>query len=233
MTITPLLLGVVGSHAYGMAREDSDVDRLGVYAVPTVELHGLHPPTGKRATQPTTNPDLTLHEAAKFASLCLATNPTALELLRLPGELYEVRTPLGQQAIDIRGRFLSAQRVRDAYLGYATQQFKHLADRSRFPDVPVSRIAKHARHLLRLVEQGTHLWATGQLEVRVQDPQRVFDFGERVGASDTEAARWVMVRAEETFARVATVLPDSPDERAVESWLHTVRAAHYQRPGVA
>lgn len=229
---TPLLLGVVGSHAYGMARQDSDVDRLGTYAAPTLELHGLRPPTGKRATRHTTNPDVTLHEAGKFASLCLAGNPTVMELLWLPADLYEVRTKLGQRAIEIRDSFLSAPRVRDAYLGYATQQFKRLSDRGRFPDVPVARIEKHARHLLRLVEQGTHLWATGRLEVRVEDPQRVFDFGRRA-VEDVEAAQWVLSRAELTFDRVATVLPGAPDERAVESWLHDVRAAHYNRAAVA
>lgn len=229
---TPLLLGVVGSHAYGMVREDSDIDRLGVYAAPTIELHGLHPPTGKRATRHTTNPDVTLHEAAKFAALCLAGNPTVMELLWLPDDLYEVRALLGQRAIEIRSRFLSAKRVRDAYLGYATQQFKRLSDSGRFPDVPVARIEKHARHLLRLIEQGTHLWATGRLEIRVPDPERVFDFGRRV-AVDVEPAQWVMTRAEETFNRVATVLPDEPDERAVESWLLDVRAAHYDRRTVA
>ncbi|MGH3924041.1 MAG: DNA polymerase beta superfamily protein [Pseudonocardiaceae bacterium] len=203
-----------------------------MHAAPTIELHGLHPPTGKQATRHTTNPDLTLHEAGKFAALCLAGNPTVTELLWLPDDLYEVRTPRGDHLIGIRGKFLSAKRTRDAYLGYATHQFRRLENSGRFPDVPVTRIEKHARHLLRLVEQGTNRWVTGRLALWVTDPQRVFDFGHRVGAGDVDAARWVMARAEHTFDHTPTVLPDAPDEKAVTEWLLAVRAAHYQPPPV-
>ena len=182
-----LLLGIVGSHAYGMARPDSDIDRLGVYAAPTIEFHGLRPPTGKQATRHTTDPDLTMHEAAKYAGLALACNPTVMELLWLPS--YELCTTLGGRLIELRSSVLSAKRVSDAYLGYATQQFKQLERAGRFPNVPVSRIAKHGRHLLRLTEQGTHLWVTGQLVLKVPDAKRVFDFGDRVADGDVDAAR--------------------------------------------
>ncbi|MDO0929270.1 nucleotidyltransferase domain-containing protein [Streptomyces sp. TG1A-8] len=121
-----LLSGIVGSTAYGLARAGSDVDRLGVFAVPTPELHGLHRPGESYVT---TGPDRTLHEAAKWCRLALGGNPTATELVWLPDELYEVRTPLGDELIGIRGSLLCAQRVRDAYLGYATQQFRRLRAR--------------------------------------------------------------------------------------------------------
>lgn len=80
---TVLLAGVVGSHAYGMNRPGSDVDRLGVYAVPTIELHGITPPTGRAATLTSHDPDWAAHEAGKYANLCLGGNPTALELMWL------------------------------------------------------------------------------------------------------------------------------------------------------
>lgn len=226
---TTLLLGIVGSHAYGMANESSDVDRLGVYAAPTVAFHGLHPPTGKQATRHTTDPDLTMHEAAKFAGLALAGNPTIMELLWLPTEMYEQTTLLGEQLVSLREKVLSARRVADAYLGYATQQFYRLRNTGRFPDVPTSRIAKHGRHLPRLVEQGTHLWVTGQLVLQVPDAKRIFDFGDRVATGDVEAAEWVITRARETFDNSPTVLPSEPDIAAVESWLLTVRAECYDR----
>lgn len=224
MTETVLLSGVVGSTAYGLAGPDSDVDRLGVYAVPTVELHGLHPPDGKRASRVRTSPDVTLHEARKFVSLCLAGNPTVSELLWLPVELYEVRTALGWDLRDLRRSFLSAPRVRDAYLGYATQQFRRLSKSGRFPDVPRSRIEKHARHLMRLVEQGCELWVTGELSIRVRSPERFHEFGRMVADGDVDAASSVLARGEATFDRCATALPAEPDEAAVEAWLRRVRA---------
>lgn len=225
--VNTLLLGVVGSHAYGMARPDSDVDTLGVYAEETIKFHGLNPPTRDQATKHTTNPDLTMHEAGKFARLALASNPTVMELLWLPK--YTEASALGYRLVGLRRQFLSQRLVKDSYLGYATQQFVKLKQAGRFPDVPVARIAKHARHLLRLVEQGTHLWVTGTLVLKVPDAQRVFDFGDRVADGDTEAAKWVLRRAEETFAHSATVLPTEPDTAAVESWLLDVRAAYYPR----
>lgn len=73
---TVLLAGVVGYTAYGFAHAGSDVDRLGLYAAPTEELHGLHRPAESHVT---TGPDVTLHEAAKWCRLALSCNPTASE----------------------------------------------------------------------------------------------------------------------------------------------------------
>lgn len=115
-----LLSGIVGSTAYGLAGPDSDVDRLGLYAAPTAHFHGLRPPTGRAASVVTTSPDATFHEALKYVTLALTVNPTVTELLWLPDHLYETRTALGDELIGIRGCLLSAKRVRDAYLGYAT-----------------------------------------------------------------------------------------------------------------
>jgi predicted nucleotidyltransferase len=115
-----LLSGIVGSTAYGLAHAGSDVDRLGVFAAPTEQLLGLHRP---KESHVGTAPDRTLHEAAKWCRLALGGNPTAMELVWLPAELYEVRTPLGDELTGIRTSLLCAQRVRDAYLGYARQQF--------------------------------------------------------------------------------------------------------------
>ena len=223
---TTLLSGITGSRAYGMARPDSDTDRHAIFAAPTVEFHGLHLPIGKKATICRHEPDVTLHEAGKAVALLLNGNPTMGELLWLPPECYETRTPWGDALIDKRSAFLCAPRVRDAYLGFARQQFDRLDKAGRFPDVPVSRIAKHARHLLRLVDQGTRLWVTGELQVRVSDPQTYFDFGERV-LTKPEAAQGVLARAELTFAQTATVLPAEPDIAAVENWLLDVRADFY------
>ncbi|MFC6884518.1 MULTISPECIES: DNA polymerase beta superfamily protein [Actinomadura] len=228
-----LLAGIVGSTAYGLAGPGSDIDRLGVYAAPTVAFHGLNPPTGRDATTVTTRPDVTFHEAGKYASLALNVNPTVTELMWLPDELYETRTALGDRLIGIRTAFLSAQRVRDAYLGYAASQFRRLESRGdgSFSADTRKRTAKHARHLARLVHQGLRLYATGGLDVRLTDPQWYLGFGERVAAGELEEARRVMADAESRFDATRTPLPDAPDRARVEDWLHAVRAAHLpERP---
>lgn len=115
-----LLSGIVGSTAYGLDTEDSDVDRLGVFAARTERLLGLHP---VQESIVSVKPDATYHEAGKFAALALKVNPTITELMWLPRDLYETRTGLGDALIAIRSSFLSRRAVRNAYLGYATQQF--------------------------------------------------------------------------------------------------------------
>jgi predicted nucleotidyltransferase len=222
-----ILAGIVGSTAYGLAGPDSDVDRLGVYAAPTIQFHGLRPPTGKQASVVVTDPsDATYHEAGKLASLCLGGNPTVMELLWLPE--YEVITALGKDLINIRNSFLSAKRVRNAYLGYATDQFKLLERRGdgSFSSDTRKRTAKHARHLMRLCHQGFILYSSGRLVIRLENPQAFKDFGESVSSGDIQLARDLILTYEEKFNDTETVLPDKPDEAVVEKWLHKVRAVN-------
>lgn len=230
MTNSPpyvLLSGVVGSTAYGLTGPDSDVDRLGVFAAPTTAFHGLRPPA---ETHTTSKPDATWHEAAKWCRLALSGNPTVMELVWLPDDLYETRTELGDELIGIRSAFLSAKRVRDAYLGYATQQFRKLEARGdgSFSADTRKRTAKHARHLLRLCHQGFQLYKTGRVEIRLTDPQRFLDFGEQVAAGNLVLARALLGGYECEFDSTRSPLPDRPDEAAVERWLHGARAAHYR-----
>jgi hypothetical protein len=74
------------------------------------------------------------------------------------------------------------------------------------------------------------LYATGSLRIRLEDPQRFLDFGERVAGGDIEHARAVMAGYEAAFDEKPSVLPDEPDKRAVEDWLLRVRATYYEAP---
>ncbi|WP_433206102.1 nucleotidyltransferase domain-containing protein [Dactylosporangium sp. CS-047395] len=230
MEYTIMLQGIVGSTAYGLAGPDSDVDRLGLFAAPTVALLGLHTPAESQVSYA---PDVTRHEAGKYCRLALGGNPTVSELMWLPAELYEVRTAFGDELIGIRGSFLSAKRIRDSYLGYATQQFRKLESRGdgTFSSETARRTAKHARHLLRLCWQGLHLYRTGELLIRLDDPAAFRAFGDSVAGGDIELARRTLARYEADFADLRSPLPDRPDERAVEDWLLRVRRANYEPAG--
>lgn len=218
---TVLLSGIVGSQAYGLAMPGSDVDRLGIYALPTAAFHGLRAVQNSVVlTEPS---DHTFHEAAKFCRLVLNGNPTVNELLWLPDDLYEVQHDLGLELIELRGAFLSAPRVRDAYLGYAKEQFDRLVKRDgSFGSDLRKRTAKHARHLLRLMIQGYGLYATGKLQIRLGNPDEVRAFGEAV-AEDWTAAQPVLEDYETRFRLTRSVLPAEPDAARVEEWLLKVR----------
>jgi hypothetical protein len=175
----------------------------------------------------TTKPDACYHEAGKYVSLALKANPTITELLWLPS--HETCTLLAGELIRIRSSLLAGPAVRNAYLGYATQQFKRLWNRNdgSFSSDTRKRTAKHARHLWRLLHQGTVLHLTGELIVRLSDDEAAEcrEFGDRV-TLDAEVARSALTSAEEAFDRPG-VLPDRADERAAEAWLLRVRAAFY------
>lgn len=96
-------------------------------------------------------------------------------------------------------------------------------------DIPARRAPKHARHLMRLVDQGYELYTTGHLRIRLEDPQKYLDFGERV-AADPQTAVPFMVRAEARFDAARTVLSDEPRVGVVQGWLNRVRAEYYIAP---
>lgn len=229
-----LLSGIVGSVAYGLATEDSDTDRLGMFACPTEKVLGLYPPVQSIVR---TSPDITFHEVGKFLSLALKCNPTITELLWLPDDLYETRTDLGDKLIGIRQSLLSATLVRNAYLGYATQQFRRLENRSEHGDHSFSadtrkRTAKHARHLLRLLHQGMELYETGTLIVRLADPDWYHRFGDIVAEGDIQAAQREISAAEKWINSADPALPEKPDLARAEQWLLDVRRRFWAAPEI-
>jgi hypothetical protein len=220
-----ILAGIVGSRAYGLDTPKSDTDRLGVYAVPTEHFFGMYGPGQDPGMQSQVfhEPDVTYHEALKMCQLLVKGNPSVMELLWLPDELYEVRTSFGQELIRIRESFLSAKAVRRAYLGFATQQFERLC---RHPDATdQAKRAKQGRHILRLLHQGRDLYRTGQLQVRLDDPGEYMAFGELVAHSPT-IAKHTFAEIEESFDNSSSLLPDYPNFAEIESWLETVRWGH-------
>lgn len=227
-----LLKGVVGSTVYGLAHAGSDVDYLGVFASPTEDVLGLRPPEESLVTK---DPDTTLHEAKEFVTLALRGNPSVSELLWL--DAYEHIDPMGHELVDLRRSFLSAPRVRDAYMGYATSQFSRLLSRGdgSFSADTRKRTEKHARHLVRLVEQGFYLYITGELVVNLRSsasevsPDWVHKMGEEI-ASEPDVATEYMAKAKSRFDAAKTCLPDKPDEDAVNQWLIRMRRHGWRSP---
>ncbi|HEX7308266.1 DNA polymerase beta superfamily protein [Lentzea sp.] len=77
-----ILEAVVGSHAYGLATAESDVDRRGVFVAPAEAFW--------RPEKPPTSVE---------GKLGLKSNPTVLETLVSP--LVEITTPLGEELRDL------------------------------------------------------------------------------------------------------------------------------------
>lgn len=220
-----ILQGVTGSTAYGLAREGSDIDRLGVFTVPPRELLGLGWSARKESIV-WKKPDSTHHELGKFVRLAMKGNPTVTELLWLDD--YEVRDYVfGEPLISQRNVFLSQRTVRAAYLGYATDQLKRAESRSdeSFSSGTKGRPLKHARHCMRLLEQARALWQTGVLPIRVAWPEEYFyldglEWGELIATlrNHMDHTAWLLDNR-------PSPLPDTVDTPAVRDLLDSLRAA--------
>ncbi|MGH3656009.1 MAG: DNA polymerase beta superfamily protein [Micromonosporaceae bacterium] len=219
-----ILQGVVGSTAYGLAREGSDVDRLGVFVAPTLEVAGLAWNTHRESTV-TSNPDVTRHEVGKYLRLALKCNPTILELMWLPGEHIEIEHPVhGTGLTTLRQAVLSEECVRSSYGGYARQQATRLRNRGdgSFSAETRKRTTKHARHLFRLLRQGHQLLTEGQLDVKVANPQDYWAFD----TMTTDQMLETYEHEDKTFMAAESVLPASPDVDRVRRYLNSVRTAY-------
>src|SRR5688500_18980912 len=136
---------VVGSQAFGLSGDDSDVDRRGIY-LPPAELHwslyGVPEQIENNDTQEA------YWELQKFLVMALKANPNILECLHTP--LVEHATPLAEELVGHRKAFLS-KLIYQTYNGYVMSQFKKLEQDLRAR----GEIKwKHAMHLMRLLLSG-------------------------------------------------------------------------------
>lgn len=212
------LMALVGSHAYGTSHPESDTDFRGCYIVPTGMLFHLDQPM---ATYDRQEPDVTLHELEKFARLCAAANPTVLETLW--AERY-IATEAGEILRANRQVFLS-RRVFRTYVGYATQQLKKAAR-----GVGGSRGTRHLKrdkfylHTYRLMEAGIHCLETGDLRIRVEDPEALWARArqpiERIQSDFFSMENRILL------AREGSPLPEHPDYERINAMLVRLRLHH-------
>lgn len=214
-----ILEGIVGSTAYGLNTLESDVDKLGIYLSSIRELLALNAPEWRNQTEVYHNPDITYHEARKFCRLALKCNPSIMELLWLPSDLYTIRTVRGDALINMRELFLSRDAVRNSYLGYAISQSGRMS-RSR-----AAQQEKNARHVYRLLVQGYELYATGHLRVRLEDPDAARDFAKRAMVDECLASDTIATYVAK-FDITTSPLPTEPHIQAIGDWLWRTRLYH-------
>lgn len=202
---------VIGSQAYGLARDDSDVDRRGVY-LPTADMHwslfGVPEQFEDQATQEA------YWELEKFLLLALKSNPNVLECLWSP--IVEEATPLGRELLEMRKCFLS-KLVYQTYNGYAMSQF-HKMQNDLLKGGAVKW--KHVMHLLRLLIAGAEVLRTGEVVVDVGQ-HREFLLAVRdqeVPWADIDQIRRAL-HADFLKAYSETTLPERPDYARADAFL--------------
>ncbi len=209
---------VIGSRAYGLDDEDSDIDRRGIY-LPPADLHwslyGVPDQLENDATQEV------YWELQKFVVLALKANPNVLECLYTP--LVETATPLAWEMLDMKEVFLS-KLVFQTYSGYVASQFKKMQTDIRNQGQVKW---KHVMHLIRLLLSGIHVLKEGFVTVAVGEHR------DRLLAVKSGETTWEEVEAwrlalhqdfESAFKH--TMLPERPNyERANEFLIKARRLA--------
>lgn len=111
---------VMGSRAFGLATDDSDTDRRGVFLAPS--------PLFWRFEKPPAHLDGPAEEQfswelERFCELALRANPNVLECLHSP--LVERIDDTGRELLSLRGAFLS-RRSHQTFVRYAVGQRRKL-----------------------------------------------------------------------------------------------------------
>lgn len=127
-----LLECVAGSHAYGLNRPGSDVDRRGIFALPANAYAGLVAPPAQLSDA---RSDVTFFALRRFAELAASANPNMLELLFTPAEFQLCVAPQGRVLLANRGLFLSRAAFQ-SHVAYATAQIKRARGQNKWVNRP-------------------------------------------------------------------------------------------------
>lgn len=206
---------IVGSRAYGLDHDGSDVDRRGIYLPPARLQWSI---TGVPEQLEDKVNDECYWELRKFLVLALKANPNILECLYTP--IVEHATVVAQELRGMRTAFLS-KLIYQTYNGYVLSQFRRF-ERSRRTKGAINW--KHAMHLVRLLHAGAAALATGEVPVHVgelRDRLLTIRRGE-MAWEELEAWR-TELHAELDDAYARTTLPDRPDYRRVNDFLDRAR----------
>lgn len=159
-----ILLCQVGSQAYGVANENSDEDRMGVYVETRQQVMGLTPHNHVVAQGSERDEDQVLYSLRKWAHLASRGNPTVLELLYAP----VLDAVLTGEDLRANANLFVSRAAAGAYLGYAQQQRQRLNGvRGQMNVKRVELVeqfgfdTKYASQILRLLHQGIELMETG------------------------------------------------------------------------
>lgn len=166
---TLLLKGIVGSHAYGYATPDSDIDYMSVWLDPVESYLGLNSKSSAKQSV-TEEEDNTQFEFLHFMSLCEKFNPNVIPLLFL--KEYEYVHPAMEVVLNNRELFFSKLAYNTLY-GYATSQAKKTlglvtgkkGEKRKAVIGKYGYDTKAAAHCIRLLEMGIGLFARGEVNL--------------------------------------------------------------------
>ncbi len=127
-----LLECISGSHAYGLSRPGSDVDRRGVFVTSMRAYVQLEEPPKQVSDE---KGDVVFYSLVRFAELAAASNPNMLELLYTPEDCVKFRSPLIEPMIERREIFLS-RACFQSHVAYANAQIHKAKGQNKWINRP-------------------------------------------------------------------------------------------------
>ena len=120
-----ILLTLGGSHAYGMDKEDSDLDVRGVTLNNKEEIL-----LGKDFEQVVEiDTDTTVYSLNKILQLLKSNNPNTIEILGCKPEHYLYLSDVGRELLNNRKMFLSKICI-NSFAGYASSQLRRMENKA-------------------------------------------------------------------------------------------------------
>ena len=206
---------VIGSRAYGLDDENSDIDRRGIYLPPADlqwSLYGVPEQLENDATEEA------YWEIQKFIVLALESNPNVLECLYTP--IVETATPLARELLDMKEMFLS-RLAYQTYNGYVMSQFKKMQTDIRNQGHVKW---KHVMHLIRLLLSGIQVLRGGFVPVQVGEHREALLTIKAGQMPWDEVETWrLSLHKEFNAAFEKTSLPDRPDYEKANAFLVRAR----------
>ncbi len=206
---------VVGSRAFGLDDENSDIDYRGIYLPPADWHWSLY---GVPEQLENKEKEECFWELQKFLILALKANPNILESLNTP--LIEYKNEIAEELLAIKDIFFS-KLVYQTYNGYVMSQFKKLEQDLRTRGEIRS---KHAMHLIRLLLQGIEILRSNELIVKVSEHREQLLSIKRGEMSWEDLNIWRLeLHKEFEIAFLKTKLPERPDYEKANEYLINAR----------
>lgn len=120
-----ILLGLGGSHAYGMELSSSDLDVRGIALNKKEDI--LLGNDFEQVVE--TNTDTTIYSFNKMLELLSKNNPNTIEIIGLKPEHYLYLSDIGKELLDNKHMFLSKLCI-NSFGGYAQAQFRRMSNKA-------------------------------------------------------------------------------------------------------
>jgi RNA repair pathway DNA polymerase beta family len=172
-----IIKALSGSHAYGMAQANSDIDIRGVFVSPLQERLRLDRET-KVIKSAEGQGDLVYHEIQSFFRLCCKMESNSIQLLFTPEYAILEIDEFGQMLLKNREMFLN-QRCRFSFGGFAFSVAKQAVNpkSESHPDFRQKHgyDTKMAMNAIRINRMAIELLSSGKITMTRPDAQELLD----------------------------------------------------------